>query len=351
MNHQCYNVIGVMSGTSLDAIDIVSMELVRSTSWSFQVKAVKSLNYCSDWKARLAGGVGLDDDELTSLNLDYTHYLTDAIKQFILTNQIDNILAVCSHGHTIRHQPVDGITLQIGNLPDIGKLIGLRTICNFRVQDVGYGGQGAPLVPIGDKLLFSEYDYCLNLGGFANISFDKCGERIAYDVSPVNVVLNFFANKLGAEYDDKGAFAKAGEINIDILNQLNELDFYNLQAPKSLGMEWVNAHIWGIIDEIDSPQNALATFTEHIAIQIADSIKVNAKVLVTGGGAYNEHLIKRIEYHLKSFLIIPDSNIIEYKEALIFGLLGVLRLRNENNCLASVTGAIKDHSSGEIYLP
>lgn len=351
MNHQCYNVIGVMSGTSLDAIDIAYLRLVRNEHWSFHFIKTKSVEYISDWKKRLEGAFLLDDIKIKQLNLEYTIHLAEQIKQFIEQEELKNVLAICSHGHTVFHKPEINYTLQIGNLPKIAKLIGVRTICDFRVQDVLLGGQGAPLVPIGDQLLFPQFDYCLNLGGFANISCNVSRTRIAYDISPVNVVLNQYAKLLGVEYDDKGAFAKAGNINNTVLNNLNSLDFYTLKAPKSLGMEWVNQNIWCILDQIEDVHDTLATFTEHVAIQIASCLQPNSKVLVTGGGAYNDYLIERVNFHGKVKLIIPEPEIIEYKEALIFALLGVLKLRNENNCLASVTGALRDHSSGEIYLP
>jgi len=351
MNHQCYNVIGVMSGTSLDAIDIILVQLVKNESWDFHILNTKSIEYSAHWKERLLNGIELPTNDLENLNKDYTKFLGSIIRGFIEEYNIDNLLAVCSHGHTISHRPDLGYTLQIGNLPEIAQMIGVRTICDFRVQDVNLGGQGAPLVPVGDELLFSQYDSCLNLGGFANISFNKDGQRIAFDISPVNVVLNHFAKLLNCEYDDKGFFAKAGNVKSKILNQLNELSYYNLQAPKSLGVEWVNTYVWEIMSSIVDPRDALATFTEHIAIQIARVLKQKSKVLVTGGGAYNDFLINRIIFHSKAELIIPDYRTIEFKEALIFALLGVLRLRNENNIMYSVTGASKDHCSGEIYLP
>jgi anhydro-N-acetylmuramic acid kinase len=214
------------------------------------------------------------------------------------------------------------------------------------------GGQGAPLVPIGDQILFSTYDYCLNLGGFSNVSFEENGKRIAFDISPVNTVLNFYANKLGLNYDDKGIISSTGKVNLSLFNELNELNFYKLAHPKSLGFEFVKEIVLPIIESHEiSIEDKLATFTEHIAIQIGLALpnKKN-KLLISGGGTYNDFLIGRIQYYLKeTSFIIPEKKIIEFKEALIFGLLGVLKLRNEINTLGSVTGASKDHSSGKIY--
>ena len=252
------------------------------------------------------------------------------------------------------HQPEKGLTLQIGNLPEISSLTNQTVVCDFRVQDVKLGGQGAPLVPIGDQLLFPEYDYCMNLGGFSNVSFEQNNERIAFDISPVNTVLNFYANKLGMDYDDKGNISKTGICNQGLLSQLNALDFYQKKHPKSLGFEFVKETILPIIESYPIPiEDKLNTFTEHIALQIALALpNKNGSLFITGGGAYNNFLMDRIQFHLPEMkIIIPSAKILEFKEALIFALLGVLKLRGEINVLSSVTGAKKDHSSGMIYSP
>jgi anhydro-N-acetylmuramic acid kinase len=296
--------------------------------------------------------VGFSELELLHLNKKYTLLLGNTISEFISKYNLKSIDAVCSHGHTILHQPKNGFTLQIGNLPEIATICNQKVVCDFRVQDVELGGQGAPLVPIGDRILFSTYDYCLNLGGFSNISFEENGNRIAFDISPVNTVLNFYANKLGLNYDDKGIISSTGKVNLSLFNELNELNFYKLAHPKSLGFEFVKEIVLPIIESHEiSIEDKLATFTEHIAIQIGLALpnKKN-KLLISGGGTYNDFLIGRIQYYLKeTSFIIPEKKIIEFKEALIFGLLGVLKLRNEINTLGSVTGASKDHSSGKIY--
>ena len=260
-------------------------------------------------------------------------------------------MPVCSHGHTILHQPQNGITLQIGNLPEIAKLIGQTVVCDFRVQDVTLGGQGAPLVPIGDRILFSDYDYCLNLGGFSNVSFEQNGSRIAFDISPVNTVLNFYANKLGLDYDNKGTISKSGKLNFDLLNELNALDYYKKPFPKSLGFEFVKESILPLMESYDiPPEDKMRTFIEHITFQIAMALpSKKGRLLATGGGAYNDFLMERMQFHLPQIeIIIPDKKTIEFKEALIFALLGVLKIRNEINVLASVTGAKQNHSSGVI---
>lgn len=348
MNSKTYNVIALMSGTSLDGIDICHLSLVRAHNWSFQIQVSKTISYSETWKKLLQNA--LNNSNLKMLDQRYTSYLGGIINSFLKEHSINDVLAICSHGHTVLHEPKNDVTLQIGNLPDIAKITGVRTICDFRIQDVSLGGQGAPLVPIGDKLLFNEYDYCLNLGGFANISFEQNGKQIAYDICPVNVVLNHYSNILGKEYDENGAFAKAGTINTTVLNELNGLEYYDRDAPKSLGMEWVQEFIYPILNKVEDPKDAIATFTAHASQQIALHLKTG-NVLVTGGGAYNSYLIASVRNKTPVHIVIPENELIEYKEAVIFGLLGVLRLRNENNCLSSVTGALKDHCSGVIHLP
>jgi anhydro-N-acetylmuramic acid kinase len=349
-----YNVIGVMSGTSIDGIDLaqVQFELINKI-WTFSIINAKTYSYSNELHNRLLTAIDLPLKDLGKLNNDYTEYLASVISEFISTFNIQNTNFVSSHGHTLLHQPNYQLTLQIGNLPKLAKLIKQTVICDFRVQDVKLGGQGAPLVPIGDRLLFPNYDYCLNLGGFANISFEATTKlRIAFDMCSVNTVLNHYASLLGFVYDDAGELARQGTINQDLLDKLNSLDFYTLNKPKSLGYEFVKSILLPLIDSFEtSIECKLRTYVEHASIQIAKSLPTkHGKMLVTGGGAYNSHLIERLRVYLPHMdLIIPDSKIIEFKEALIFAFLGVLRHRNEINVLSSVTGASTDHSSGEIF--
>lgn len=353
MKKENYNVIGVMSGTSLDGIDLAHLVFInQDNSWKFEILESETISYSGDWILKLKNAVTFSADELVELNKKYTQLLGNTIADFISNYQIKNIDVVCSHGHTILHQPKKGITLQIGNLPEIASYCEQNVVCDFRVQDVTLGGQGAPLVPIGDKILFSEYDYCLNLGGFSNISFEFEEKRIAFDISPVNTVLNFYANQLGLNYDDKGQISKTGSCNNTLLMELNNLDFYKNSFPKSLGFEFVKETILPLIESYTiSIQDKLRTFSEHIAVQIGLALSnKSGTLLITGGGAYNDFVIERIRFHLPEMtIIIPSKKIIEFKEALLFGLLGVLKLRGENNVLSSVTGSQKDHSSGYIY--
>ncbi|AUC80606.1 anhydro-N-acetylmuramic acid kinase [Lacinutrix sp. Bg11-31] len=347
-----YNIIGVMSGTSLDGIDLAFINFYFKENWSFKIVKAETIAYAEEWLGKLKTLIKHSKEELKELDTDYTLYLAEVIDNFIKINNISSIDAICSHGHTALHKPENGLTYQIGNLPILAKILNQTIVCDFRVQDVQFGGQGAPLVPIGDQLLFSEYNYCVNLGGFANVSTEIKGQRIAFDICPVNIVLNRYVSILGFAYDNKGALAKEGTINNDLLNELNNLKFYNETYPKSLGLEWVNEIIFPIIDSYKlSVKDVLRTFVEHVAIQISNVLnsQQNASVLITGGGVFNSFLMSRIEYLCNNTIQIPSKEIIEFKEALIFGFLGVLKLRGENNSLASVTGAKKDHSSGVIF--
>ncbi|WP_047547952.1 anhydro-N-acetylmuramic acid kinase [Psychroserpens sp. Hel_I_66] len=347
-----YDIVGVMSGTSLDGIDLAHITFEINASWNFKINHSETFSYNNYWKEKLANLVNFDLETLKKLDRDYTAYLAEVINGFLCKHQLNNIDSICSHGHTALHQPEQKMTYQIGNLQEIAKLTNNLVVCDFRAQDVKLNGQGAPLVPIGDRLLFPDYDYCINLGGFANISSEVKTERIAYDICPVNIVMNHYAQKLDYDYDRNGNIAKSGKIDQSTLNLLNELVFYSEKPPKSLGLEWVKSQIFPILERSKlSEENILRTFIEHCAIQIANAIRLEAKVLFTGGGTYNEFLLDRIKAQKKFNLIVPQNDIIEFKEALIFGLLGVLKLRGEVNCLASVTGADFDHSSGEIYYP
>ena len=353
MFNKTYKVIGVMSGTSLDGIDLAAVEFtILDQKWSFKILEKETISYTENWVNQLKEAVTFSEEKLTQLNENYTILLGGIIKDFINKFHLEDIDAVCSHGHTILHQPQNGFTLQIGNLPTIAKIVGTKVVCDFRVQDVQLGGQGAPLVPIGDRILFSEYEYCLNLGGFSNVSFEEKNNRIAFDISPVNTVLNFYANKLGLDYDNKGEISRSGKLNSDLLNELNALEYYSKPFPKSLGFEFVKEIVLPLIENYSiTIEDKMHTFTEHVALQTAKALPLkNGKILVTGGGAYNTFLMERMQFHLPNLkIIIPDAEILEFKEALIFALLGVLKLRDEINVLGSVTGAKKNHSSGVIF--
>ena len=348
-----YKVIGLMSGSSLDGVDLAFCSFDKQENWSYEIEAVKTYPYSSSWLEILKNISLSNKSHLEILDKELGLYFADLITDFCDRFQLIPDF-ISSHGHTVFHQPEKGLTLQIGNGSALASSIRTTTINNFRIKDVQLGGEGAPLVPMGDKELFGEYDYCLNLGGIANISFDSKGERKAFDICPVNMALNDLANTIDLKYDDKGEIARSGDVDAAMLRKMNALDFYKQQAPKSLGREWYSAEFKPIVEnnKISIPDK-LATCVEHFATKIAEVLnnKDHGQVLITGGGAYNQFLIDRIEEKTNTTIIIPDPNIIEFKEAIIFAFLGVLRMRNEVNVLRSVTGASKDHCSGIIHNP
>ncbi|MEG2238158.1 MAG: anhydro-N-acetylmuramic acid kinase [Bacteroidales bacterium] len=371
-----FNVIGLMSGTSLDGVDLLHTLFVQDSSmnWSFSMKESITIPYSTQWQNRLKQAPHLSGLELSLLNVDYGHLLGIHIRDFIRGyNPKPDFAAV--HGHTIFHQPEKRLTLQIGEGSAIAAECGIPIIHEFRNKDVALGGQGAPLVPIGDHFLFPNYDYCLNLGGIANISYkNEKQERIAFDISPCNMALNFLSRKLGYSYDAEGNFARKGIIIDSVLQDLNHLSFYKKTAPKSLGAEWYESSFFPIINTYLSEQkhqspeifyNLLRTVSEHIAMQIAaichtsksdlspskEFESTEKQMLVTGGGAFNTFLMDRIRT-LSSIHIAEhiDPLIINYKEALIFSFLGILRYTGQENCLRSVTGATIDNIGGAVYL-
>lgn len=347
-----YFVVSVMSGTSLDGIDMLYTKFEYSKHWDFKIIESETIDYNQNWLKVLRDLTKKTREELQQIDNDYSKYLARKIQDFINSKKIKNIDFIASHGHTALHNPQKGYTYQIGNQQVLADTLSKKVICDFRAQDVQFGGQGAPLVPIGDRLLFSKYDYCVNLGGFANVSFEDATRRIAYDICPVNIVLNYYSKQLGQKYDDKGHIAQSGTPDSSLLSALNSLDYYTEQPPKSLGLEWVEKKIFPLIDSYNfSIETVLRTFVEHAALQIANTFTKQTSVLLTGGGAYNLFLLERIKVYTNSEIIIPSKKIIEFKEALIFGLLGVLKERNEVNVLSSVTGAYKNHSSGKVLLP
>mgnify|MGYP003345407714 FL=1 len=347
-----YNVIGVMSGTSLDGVDICFCNFsFENDEWKFLIHNTETVSYEKNWLSKLSNAHCIAESELKQLDIEYTYYISSIILDFISKNQINNIHFISSHGHTILHQPNKKITFQIGNRVELNKSTNIPVVCDFRVQDVRLGGQGAPLVPVGDLLLFKDFSHCLNLGGFSNISIKSNKSIIAYDICPVNIVLNKYSRLNGVDFDLDGKISENGTTNNNLLKSLNQLSYYNSNHPKSLGIEWVENTIFPLIDTYNlSVEDILRTFVEHIAIQISDNLKgINLRILITGGGVKNKFLMKRIKKLSNHNFETISENITDYKEALIFGFLGVLKIRNEKNCLKSVTGANVDHSSGVIF--
>ena len=302
--------------------------------------------------------VDLSSVDLLLLNNEFGKWLGNHVRLFIARHDLQ-VDFVASHGHTVFHQPDKNLTYQIGAGQELANSCGKMVVCDFRSLDVSLGGQGAPLVPIGDQSLFDEFDYCLNLGGIGNVSFDHDHERVAYDICPVNMLLNHLTGQIGKPYDKNGEIARSGNLDENLLKTLNALDYYQLPFPKSLGYEWFCDQVLPIIDSNTSDiADKLFTAIQHIAYQIFKDVTArhhhqHAKLLATGGGARNTFLIEKLQEFMndKIKVVVPAPEIVDFKEAIIFAFMGVKRIRNEVNCLKSVTGASIDSSGGVIYKP
>ena len=346
---QIFRALGLMSGTSLDGIDLCYAKFEKKKRWGFQIIKTETVEYSKIWKSRLEKAQHLSGRELVLLDHQHGSFLGEVSKKFILKNKITHLDVIGSHGHTIFHSPEMGITMQIGDGRRIAHATKTKVVYDFRTMDIVLGGQGAPLTPIGDEFLFCQYDACLNLGGFSNISFKEKGRRIAFDICPVNVVLNLYSQKLGFPFDLEGQLSESGTVDERLLDELNDLPFYQKNGSKSLSMEWVDNCVIPLVDQYSlSEKDVLRTLVEHISMQISKFLKGKNNVLVSGGGAKNKFLIKRLSHRSKVFIDLPDLEIVDFKEALIFAFLAVLKDRNEVNILSSATGAMKDHSSGIV---
>ena len=347
------NIIGLMSGSSLDGIDLVDVDFWNDGKWHIEIVAKDNYDYDDDWRKKLSDAFYYDKNKLQNIDYQYGKLLGQVTKQFIDKFNLKPEF-VASHGHTIFHKPQEHYTLQIGDGQALANECGITVINDVRTEDVLKGGQGAPLVPIGDKLLFSDYPICLNIGGIANVSYDVDSQRIAYDICIANQALNYLASRLSMPYDKDGLIAHSGIIDNQLLSTLNSHPFYSQKYPKSLGREFFEDNIKPLLENRVDIANLMATFVEHIAIQIGESVMTfpeTSQLLITGGGAKNKFLVERIQVHTKHHVVVPSDDIIDYKEALVFAFLGLLRSRNEINVLKSVTGAESDSSSGKVFHP
>ncbi len=346
-------VLGTMSGTSLDGVDLALCNFYeRDEQWHFEVEAYETIAYTTEWKNRLSQlykGTALD---LCKADHAFGQYLGIICKDFIAKTKVPELIA--SHGHTIFHDPKNNYTLQIGNGAQIAAITSLPVVCDFRSGDVALGGQGAPLVPIGDECLFHMYDACLNIGGISNISFKQNGKRIAFDICVANIVFNAFAQMGHKEYDENGDLGRSGKVIDTLLEELNQLDYYHQAFPKSLGFEYYDQILIPLFKKHfeKSSIDILSTYYEHVAYQIGKIINTYElhTTLITGGGAYNTHLIDCINKHSKHKIHVPDDHIVEYKEAMVFAFLGLMRYTSSTNILSSVTGAKSDSIGGALYL-
>ena len=359
-----YRAIGLMSGSSLDGLDIVFTEIHENGGkWTYQIIQADCYNYPEEWVKRLKEATSLAALDYQLLHVEYGHYLGEQVNRFIEKHQLHyQVALVASHGHTAFHIPSKKMTAQLGDGAAIAAKTQLPVVSDLRSLDIAFGGQGAPIVPIGERLLLGEYDYFLNLGGIANLSFNA-DQYIAFDVCPANRVLNMLAADAGKEYDEGGQMAAAGTIDHSLLEKLNRLDYYKQPYPKSLANDFGTDTVYPVIKQVEkSIPDALRTCTEHIAIQIKEAISSignlrpqtsNLKLLCTGGGAFNTFLVERLKDQVKELnieVIIPGERLVKYKEALIMALIGVLRWREETNVLSSVTGAKRDSVGGAMWM-
>ncbi|QEC65925.1 anhydro-N-acetylmuramic acid kinase [Panacibacter ginsenosidivorans] len=357
-----YRVIGLMSGSSLDGIDIVFTELEeRAGKWVFEIIAADCVPYGHEWFEKLQQATRLNAYEYLLLHAAYGKFTGEIVNKFIDKHDLHHkVQLIASHGHTVFHKPSLGMTAQLGDGATIAATTGINVVSDLRAMDVALGGQGAPIVPVGEKLLLPEYGYYLNLGGIANISANISDQYIAFDICPANRVLNMLAAKEGKEYDNGGSMAQSGLLNTALLTQLNNQSYYTQAYPKSLANNFGTDILFPLIEVSGLPAiDALRTYTEHIVQQIVhavNSLQIAAskqQMLVTGGGAFNNFLIKRLKESLNVFnieVIVPDENLVKYKEALIMALLGVLRWREEDTVMQSVTGASRNSIGGAVWI-
>lgn len=343
--------IGLMSGTSVDSLDVCLATFeCKDGKWQFHIDAARGYEYPEDLQHRLRHEVqDMSAKDFVAFHSEYGRYLGQRVNDFIAEFGIKPDI-IASHGSTVFHEPAKRIMFQIGDGAAIAAETGIPTVSDFRRLDIMLGGQGAPLVPIGDNLLFGDYDYCLNIGGFSNISYRKGEKRIAFDISPVNYVIDRYCRSIGLTMDRDGEIASRGTVKADVLDRLNALDYYHRPAPKSLAREWVEANVFPLLDASGlAMEDLLRTYYEHCAMQFAKAALPGKTVLVTGGGAWNKFLIQRMRALSACEIIVPSKEIVEFKEALIFAFLGVLYMYDNPSCLKSVTGAAKDNIGGMLF--
>ncbi len=361
-----YSAIGIMSGSSLDGLDIVHTELLESGGkWHYEINAAKCYEYSNEMQIRLRDANKLSALEYHLLHVEFGQFIGQKINEFIHENSLEHkIHLISSHGQTVFHSPDKKMTAQLGDGASIAAETNLPVVSDLRNMDIAFGGHGAPIVPIGEKLLLNEYDSFLNIGGIANISFKKSDQYIAFDICPANRVLNMLVNEIHLSYDEGGKIATKGMVNESLLKQLNNLDFYKLSYPKSLSNNFGNDQIYPLIKSAElSIEDALRTYIEHISQQIyksfllagygTENVGQTSSILITGGGAFNHCLIENISEQLKKLsikIVVADDELAMYKEALIMALIGVLRWREEPNVLSSVTGAAKNSIGGALWL-
>lgn len=343
-----YAALGVMSGSSLDGLDLALCTFTLGAGrWSLHIADARTVPYERAFQERLLAVMQGGALDLARLDRDLGDLIGLTASEFLAGRNVD---VIASHGHTVFHKPDEGLTVQIGHGARIAARTGLPVVTDFRTLDVALGGQGAPLVPVGEQLLFPEHRCFLNIGGICNIALHGEGSVLGYDVCIGNQALNVLASEAGLPYDKDGTLARSGSVNDLLLQRLNDLPFHRQAPPRSLGREWFDAEVRPLIADTSIALNdRLRTVVEHIAHMINDSLgKSREAVLATGGGAHNTFLIERIRTLSGRGIVVPERTIVDFKEALIFAFLGVRRLRGESTALASVTGAPRDSSGGSL---
>ena len=347
-----FHAIGLMSGTSLDGVDLAYCRFTQTNDgWDWELLDAQCFPHPPAAVQELGKLHTATAHRLAETHVRYGRVFGAQVKYFLIDRGIESVDVVASHGHTVFHQPDWHFTTQIGDGAALAAACGQLVAADFRTLDVAHGGQGAPLVPIGDRHLFGRYEACLNLGGIANISYEENGQRIAYDIGPANIVLNPLAQQLGQPYDKGGALAARGTLLPELLETLNALPYYTEPAPKSLGREWIDAALQPLLPGDAKPEDLLRTLVEHSAMMIGQSAPSTGTLLTTGGGSHNAFFMERIRAHCGCEVVVPEADIVDYKEAIVFAFLGVLRLLGVPNTLSSVTGASKDVCGGALYLP
>lgn len=357
-----YKVIGLMSGSSLDGLDIVYTLLDETRGqWKFDIQEAECIQYNDEWRSKLRNAQQLSVPEFLKLNTAYGRWIGERVNEFITKHGIDHqVHFIASHGHTVFHDPANHTGCQIGEGATIAAVTGLPVISDLRNLDLALGGQGAPIVPIGDKLLFGKFDYWLNIGGIANITVRDGDTMRAFDVCPANQILNALAEREGKPFDYEGELARQGRIIPHVLSRLNAQGFYKQEAPKSLSNEMARDLVFPILFESSHDnKDMLRTMVQHIADQVAEAVKryytgkPEAGLLVTGGGALNNFLAEQIRETLSPMginAIVPYEQVAQYKEALVMALIGALRWREETNVTGNVTGAQRDSIGGALWM-
>lgn len=351
-----------MSGSSLDGLDIAFVHLneVRG-KWTYEIVCAECMEYTPQLTEDLRNAQQLDVSDFLRLHTGYGRFLGEAVNSFIEKHELwHQVHLVASHGHTVMHDPANNTTGQIGDGATIAAVTGLPVVSDLRNMDVALGGQGAPIVPIGDTLMFSEYDYWLNIGGIANITVPHNDTVLAFDVCPANQVLNGLAEREGQKMDKNGEMAREGTLLLDILADMNDEDYYEKEPPKSLSNEQAKELVFPILlQSKNDNKDLMHTAVRHIAEKIAEAVKKypsgkeQSSLLVTGGGAMNVFLMEQLRdelVKLNTTLHIPDADTINYKEAIVMALIGTLRFREETNVLSSVTGASRDSIGGALWM-